>query len=118
MAGTFRVNRIREQMLREFADIVPRLKDPQLGMVNIVDVEVTRDLRFAKLFVSVMGDPSARRDSMAALSRATAFVRRELGKRLSLRYVPELRIEYDDSAERASHISRVLDNARVSSNDD
>ena len=118
MAATFRVNRIREQMLRECADIVPRLKDPRLGMVNVVDVEVTRDLRFAKLYISLIGDASAKRNSMLALDGAAGFVRRELGRRLSLRYVPELRIEYDDSAERAAHISRVLENLQVEPTDD
>jgi ribosome-binding factor A len=97
-------------MRREVADILERkLRDPGLvSTVTVTDVQVTHDLSFAKIFVTVLGDEKARAQAMDALKRATGFVRHELGDRLELREVPELRFEYDVSLDRGHRVEDLL----------
>ncbi|MDP6780115.1 MAG: 30S ribosome-binding factor RbfA [Candidatus Latescibacteria bacterium] len=106
-----------ESVGRQIREIVSelvhhRLKDPRLGYVTITDVDVTRDLKSAKIFVSVMGDPEARDDTLAVLVSATPFLRRELGQRIRLRHTPEIQFEYDDSLERGARIDKILDDLK------
>lgn len=89
-----------------------RLKDPGLGFVTITDVKVSQDIRYAKVFVSVMGDEAARASSLEALERANAFLRRELSQAIRLRFTPELSFAYDGSIERGARINRLLDGLR------
>ncbi len=102
------------RLIREIVSelVQHRLKDPRLGFVTITGVDVTRDLKTARIFVSVMGDPAARDDSLAALVSATAFVRKELGGRIRLRHTPEIHFEYDDSLERGARIDKILDDLK------
>src|SRR5690606_40307531 len=76
-----------------------------------VGVEVTRDLAHAKVFVTVLGDAEARAGSMAALNSAAGFLRHELGQRMLTRTVPQLRFVYDESIERGSALSALIDEA-------
>jgi len=108
MAANYRVNRIRQLLLREFSGIIGRLKDPRIGMVNVADVEVSKDLRYAKLFVSVLGDEAEQEEALAALQKAEGFLRREIAQHLPLRYAPEIKVFYDNTAERAANISALL----------
>jgi len=85
------------------------LKDPRLGYVTVTDVRVSRDLRVARVFVSVMGDESAKGLALEALAGAAPFLRREIGQRIRLRHTPELVFAYDDSIERGARINRILD---------
>lgn len=105
-----RPEKVAHLMRREVADILERkLRDPRLtSTVTVTDVQVTHDLSFAKIFVTVLGDETARARAMETLKRATGFVRHELGDRLDLREVPELRFEYDGSLDRGHRVEDLL----------
>jgi len=108
MAANYRVSRVRQLLLREFSGIIGRLKDPRIGMVTVADVEVSKDLRYAKLFVSVIGNELEQEEALAALQKAEGFVRREIAQHLPLRYAPEIKVFYDNTAQRAAKISALL----------
>lgn len=107
-----RTRRIGEQMQRELAALIrDGVKDPRVGMVTVSAVEVTRDLAHAKVFVTVLGDETAKRDTMTALASAAGFLRHELGQRMLTRTVPMLRFVYDESIEHGSRLSALIDAA-------
>lgn len=89
-----------------------RTQDPRLGFVTVTGVEVSPDLTFAKVFVSVLGEEAEVRDTFAGLESATGFFRRELGQSLNLRYVPKLAFELDTSLEYGLHIDKLLDSIK------
>lgn len=105
-----RPEKVAHLMRREVADILEnRLRDPRLGStVTVTDVEVTQDLSFARVYVTVLGDEGSRAQAMQTLARASGFVRRELGGRLDLREVPEIRFVYDDSLDRGHRVEDLL----------
>ena len=107
MAGFDRIDRISAEVARELDRILrDEVHDPRLGGTwSILRAEVTRDLRYCK--VSVL-EPEKRKDVMAALKSAAGFIRRELGRRVELRYVPELLFELDTNIEYAAHINAIL----------
>lgn len=108
-----RVQRVAEQMKKEIADILKtEIKDPRLGFVSVTDVELSADLRHAKVYVSVLGDERVKRESLDVLDRATGFVRREIGQRLSLRFVPEIAFKFDPSIERGARVAELLHQVR------
>lgn len=78
-------------------------------MVNIVDVELSKDMSYAKIFISVMGDSEERDAVLQGMRHALGFIRREIAQRMSLRYAPQLKIEYDDTAERAARVTALID---------
>ena len=84
------------------------LKDPRIGFTTVTAVEMSGDLRYARIFVSVMGTPEEQKATMDALTSARGFVRRELAARLDLRFAPEVQFKLDTSAEYSDHISRLL----------
>lgn len=117
MAKEFsRSRRVGEQIQRELAELVQReLKDPRLGMVTISAVEVSRDMSVAKVFFTVFGDENHdAKSSLEALASASGFLRRELGHRMRLRSVPELRFHYDHSIEKGSRLSALINEAVAS----
>ena len=102
-----RADRVSDQMRQEIADILMRkIKDPRIGFVTITEVVVSDDLRNAKVFVSAYG--SDKDATLKGLQSAAAFIRLELGKRMRMRYVPELLFRYDEAAERGAHIMELL----------
>ncbi|WP_218080035.1 30S ribosome-binding factor RbfA [Anthocerotibacter panamensis] len=108
---TFRTERIGELIRKEVSDMLLRgLKDGRIGsgMVSITEVEVTRDLRQAKIFVSIFGDSQAQEETMAGLNSAAGYVRGEIGRRIRLRYTPEIIFEQDHSLERGDRIMTLL----------
>jgi len=109
MATDQRTVRLRELLLRELGDIVTHLQDPRVRGVTVVDVELTRDLRHAKVFVSQIGTPDQQREATRALEKALGHVRHEVAQRMELRYVPELRVVYDASIERAARVTHLID---------
>ncbi|HWS03647.1 MAG TPA: 30S ribosome-binding factor RbfA [Gammaproteobacteria bacterium] len=114
-----RTRRIGEQMQRELAALIrDSVKDPRVGMVTVSAVEVTRDLAHAKVFVTVLGDETARRDTMTALASAAGFLRHELGQRMLTRTVPQLRFVYDESIEHGTRLSALIDAAVASDHHD
>lgn len=105
-----RTDRVDELLRQEIGAILAReVADPRIGFATVTDVETTRDLSHAKVWVSVIGDPTERRETLAALDRAMGFVRRELGVRLRLRRIPELHVELDGSMERGTRVLKILD---------
>ena len=108
MAGT-RIQRINEDIQRELSALLRNVKDPRLhqGMLSITGVDTTGDLRYAKVYISVLGEFDAK-ELKKGLKSAAGYFRRELGSRLNLRYTPELIFELDSSIARGAHISRLL----------
>ena len=105
-----RIGRINEEIQRELADQLRHLKDPrvsQVGMVSITRVDTTGDLRYARVYVSVL-DKSQEKEVLKGLKSAAGFLRRELGQALQLRYTPELQFISDDSILHGAHILEVL----------
>jgi ribosome-binding factor A len=104
-----RAERLAGVIRTEASEIIRRdLKDPRIGFVSVTDVEVTADLRHARIFVSVLGDDEAKQRSMAGLNRAKGHIRSELGHRLTLRFVPEIHFRLDESIERGSRIVSLI----------
>ena len=105
-----RIGRINEEIQRELAGQLRRLKDPrvsQVGMVSITRVDTTGDLRYARIYVSVL-DKAQEKDVLKGLKSAAGFLRRELGASLRLRYTPELQFIADDSIQYGAHILELL----------
>ena len=104
-----RIGRINEEIQRELSDQFRRLKDPRVssGMVSITRVDTTGDLRYARVYVSVL-DKNQEKDVLKGLKSASGFLRRELGHALQLRYTPELQFVGDDSIQYGAHILEVL----------
>ncbi len=111
---TDRIVRISEEVKREISNIIRNeLKDPRLpDMVSIVSCNVTKDLRYAKVFISVLGADEEKKNAINALKSAAGFIRRELGHRVQLRYTPEIHFELDTSIEHGIYINKLLDDAK------
>ncbi|MBQ6542749.1 MAG: 30S ribosome-binding factor RbfA [Clostridia bacterium] len=108
MAG-YKTDRVSEDIKREIAAMVRELKDPRIkGMLTIVNVEVSSDASFAKVYVSAMEGIETAKTAVKGLTSATGYIRREIGKRLHLRKTPELKFIADDSIERGMQITRML----------
>ena len=104
-----RPTRVGDQIRQEIADLLAReVHDPGIGFLTITQVSVTSDLQIARVSYTTLGDDKARKDSRKALERATPFLRRQLGRRLRLRRVPELQFFFDESIERHDRIERIL----------
>jgi ribosome-binding factor A len=85
------------------------LKDRRIGFVTLTGVEMSKDLRHAKIYVSTMGSSKEQEQSLEALNHASGWIRRELGQRLRLRFLPELVFKTDTSQEYGERIDRLLD---------
>lgn len=104
-----RGDRVAAQLQRELANLLRfELKDPRIGWVTVHAVEISRDLAVAKVFLGFLEEGAATRESLAALKHSTPFLRRELGRRMKMRVVPELRFVRDESLERGLRISQLL----------
>jgi len=106
-----RAERIAEEIKRELSDILRNhVRDPRItNMASVIKVDVSRDLRHAKIYVSVLGDREEKQKTMQGLDRATGFIRKELGQRLGLRYVPEISFVLDESIEYSIHIAQRIE---------
>lgn len=104
-----RIGRINEEIQRELADLLRALKDPRVHktMLSITRVETTPDLRYAKVYVSLL-DKEATKETLAGLKSSAGYLRRELGRSLQLRYTPELQWQADDSITHGAHILDIL----------
>ena len=109
MASFDRIDRISQEVHKAIDAIIrDDLNDPRIGGTwSIVRCEVTRDLRYCKVRVSIL-EEDVRKDMMTALKKASGFIRRELGRRVDLRYVPEILFELDTNIEYAAHINQLL----------
>ena len=103
-----RAERVAGQIRRDLAQLIQQeIKDPKVGFVSVSDVEVTRDLSHAKVFITVF-DPEKAEQSLQTLRKAASFLRSRLGQCLRLRHVPELHFEHDDSVEKGSRIDELI----------
>ena len=108
-----RIGRINEEIQRELATLIRTVKDPRVhGLVSITAVETTPDLRFSKIYVSVL-DKSDVKEVGKGLKSAAGYLRRGLGSALKLRYTPELQFVEDDSIGQGAHILSMLRNPEV-----
>ena len=112
MAGD-RIDRINEEIQRELASLISMVKDPRVtGMISVMAVDTTTDLRYAKVFISIL-DKSDEQQVMRGLKSASGWLRRELGHRLQLRYTPELSFVLDESIDKGAHILAMLRDPNV-----
>lgn len=106
--------RVAEEMREQIARLVAReLKDPRIGFVTITRVEVSADLGHAKAYVSVLGDDKQRRESLIGLKQAAGFVRREVGRRMRMRVLPDVQFVYDKGVDATDRVARLLDQVRA-----
>lgn len=113
MAGN-RINRINDEIQKELSSLLRTLKDPRVqgGMVTVTRVDTTSDLRYARVFISVL-DKAQEKDVIKGLRSAAGYLRRELGQAMALRYTPELQFVADDSIEYGAHILEMLRDPNV-----
>ena len=110
-----RIGRINEEIQREMSSLIRTVKDPRVaeaGMVSVTAVETTPDLKYAKIYISVL-DKSASAQALKGLKSAAGYLRRELGQRLNLRNTPELTFVRDDSIDKGAHILDLLRDPEV-----
>lgn len=108
-----RIGRINEEIQRELSALIRTVKDPRVhGLVSLTAVETTPDLRYAKVYVSVL-DSSDVKEVVKGLKSASGYLRRELGRALPLRYTPELQFVADDSIHQGAHILSMLRDPEV-----
>ena len=110
-----RIGRINEEIQRELSSLLRTIKDPRVadaGMLSVTAVETTPDLKYAKIYVSVL-DKSASAQALKGLKSASGYLRRELGRALNLRNTPELSFVRDDSIDKGAHILDMLRNPEV-----
>ncbi|MBU5437663.1 30S ribosome-binding factor RbfA [Tissierella sp. MSJ-40] len=106
-----RLNRISEEVRKVISELIYNgLKDPRVNpMTSVTKVEVTRDLRFAKVYISVLGDKEEKDETLKGLESAKGYIRKEIGSRIDLRYVPEPIFTLDESIEQAIYMSKLID---------
>ena len=110
-----RIGRINEEIQREMSSLIRTVKDPRVadaGMVSVTAVETTQDLKYCKIFVSVL-DKTYSAQALKGLKSASGYLRRELGRALNLRNTPELSFVRDDSIDKGAHILDMLRNPEV-----
>ncbi|NMB33051.1 MAG: 30S ribosome-binding factor RbfA [Clostridium sp.] len=105
-----RLARISGEIKKEISNIIQNdLKDPRLSqLISVTDVNVTKDLRYAKVRISVMGSEEDKNNSIEGLKSAAGFIRREIGHRVQLRHTPEIQFELDNSIERGAYITKLI----------
>lgn len=109
MSNRLRVEKLQELIKQETGKILMKeIKDPRIGFVTVTGVEMTGDLREAKIFVSVMGNDEQIKQTWEGLQSALGFLRREIGKRIRLRFTPELSFAPDKSLDYSEHIQKIL----------
>jgi ribosome-binding factor A len=109
-----RIDRINGLLRQEISELLSReIKDPRLeGVISITQVKTSSDLRSARVYVSVLGDQATKQNAMEGIQSASAFLRRELRERVSLRHVPFMKFVLDESIEDADHLLRIMDQIR------
>ncbi len=106
-----RIEQVNSLIRQEISQLLQRqVNDPRLGnFIAITEVSTSADLKYAKVFVSHMGSEEEKQETLSVLASASGFFRRELARRLKLRYIPELSFHWDDSIERGDHLLQLID---------
>jgi ribosome-binding factor A len=109
MPQSHRPDRIGEELRMEISELLVRaVHDPGIGFVTLTHVEVTPDLQHARVYYTTLGQMAARLETERALARAAPFLRRQIGRRLRLRRVPELHFTFDQNIEAQDRVERLL----------
>ena len=109
MASYKRTERVSRLLQEEVSKIIQQeIKDPKIGFVTVTKAEISPDLQQVKVFISIYGDDKSMQKSMQVLDKAKPFIRREIGRRIKLRYTPDIHFRYDETAEKASRIFKLL----------
>jgi ribosome-binding factor A len=105
-----RVRRVAEQIKKDIGQIIAsQIKDPRVaGITSVTEVQLTRDLRYASVYVSIFGTDLEKDETLQTLIRAAGYIRGEIGRRIRLRYVPEINFFLDNSIEYGVHIENVI----------
>ncbi len=107
--GQLRMERVQELMKQELSKIILQdLKDPRIGFVTVTQVDMSSDLRNARVYVSLMGSDQQMADCWQGLKSSLGYLRREIGRRVRLRYTPELSLALDKSLDNSVHIQTLL----------
>jgi ribosome-binding factor A len=109
--ANYRGGRINEEFKREISTLIrTEIKDPRLtAMISVTDVQVTKDLRYAKVFVSIFSkDEEEKKSNLEALRSASGFMRKAVGQKINLRHTPEITIELDDSINYGMHMDELI----------
>lgn len=113
---SYRSHRLAEELKNEISVIIAQeVRDPRVGFATVTAVEVTSDLRQARVLVSVLGSPQEKQETLEALRRGAGYIRRLVSARIRLRHTPELSFVYDDSIERGDRMMRLFDEIRSES---
>jgi ribosome-binding factor A len=113
-----RIGRINEEIQRELSSLIRTVKDPRVhGLISILAVDTTPDLRYAKVHISML-DKSDVKEVLRGLRSASGYLRRELGRTLNLRYTPELQFVSDDSIDQGAHILKMIHDLDIKPADD
>ncbi|HCO18359.1 30S ribosome-binding factor RbfA [Gudongella oleilytica] len=106
-----RINRISEEVRKVVSDLLlSEIKDPRIsGMPSVNRVNVTKDLKFAKIYISVLGNEEEKVNTIKGLESAKGFIRKEIGRRIDLRHVPEPLFYLDETIEHAIHMLKLID---------
>lgn len=95
--------------MREVMGVIQEeLKDPRVGFITVIRAEVTDDLRQAKIYVSIFGTPEEQEETLKTLTRAAGFIRAQIGRRMRLRYLPEVVFKHDHSMQHVDRIFKIL----------
>ncbi len=109
----YRKERIQDFIRQEVSDIIQKeIKDPGLGFITIIDVKMTEDLKYAKIYYSVFGTDEEREKTVQALRRARGYIKHLLGKRISLRYMPDISFLLDTEEERARRVDELIEKVK------
>lgn len=105
-----RISRVEEILKHEISEIIQKdLKDPRIGFVTITSLDLSADLKHLKIYLSILGSDEEKRESLKGLSSAKGFIRSEIGKRVRLKFLPEISLEIDKSIDEGMRISELLD---------
>jgi len=106
-----RIERVNSLIRQEISELLQRqVKDPRLGnFIAVTAVTTSPDMKYAKVFVSCIGDEKEKQETLDVLASASGFFRKELTKRLRIRRIPEINFQWDDSIERGDHLLRLID---------
>ncbi|WP_026485878.1 30S ribosome-binding factor RbfA [Caldanaerobius polysaccharolyticus] len=110
----YRANRVAEEIKKVISDLIKnQLKDPRIApLTSVTHVDVSKDMRHAKVYVSVYGSDEERAATIEALKKASGFLRKEVGSKIKTFYTPEIDVQLDNSIERGIHITKLIDNLR------
>jgi len=108
-----RAVRVGELLKEEISQIILReMKDPRIAFVSVTDVDVSGDLRHAKVFISVFGTDKEKEETMEGLKKARGYIRKLVGERIKIHHTPEIIFRYDDSIEQGVHISEIINDLK------